>query len=312
MAENIVHLVLARLPDAPPGTKGISLFLVPKYKLNADGTPGERNDNRPVSVEHKMGIHASPTCVLAFGDEGGAEGFMVGKPNEGLAAMFTMMNYMRLGVGVQGVGLADRSYQKAVSYARERVQGRAPGEKGRVAIIRHPDIRRMLLLMRSLTQASRAICYYTASCLDRMAHGTDAGNVAVWQSRADLMTPIAKAFSSEIGQDVTSLGIQLHGGMGYVEETGVAQFYRDARIASIYEGTNAIQAIDLVGRKLMRDGGATVSAFVSEMRLQDAPLANAGEDMAAVRLWLAKGLDEVVQCSTYLLTGERKDPELLS
>jgi acyl-CoA dehydrogenase len=312
MAENIIHLVLARLPDAPAGTKGISLFVVPKYKLNADGTPGECNDVFPVSVEHKLGIHASPTCVLAFGDRGGAEGYLVGKPNEGLAAMFTMMNYMRLGVGAQGTGLSERSYQKSVSYARERVQGRAPGVKGQVAIIRHPDVRRMLLLMRSLTQASRAICYYTASCLDRMAHGTDAEAAAKWQARAELMTPIAKAWCTEIGQEVTELGIQVHGGMGYVEETGVAQFYRDARIASIYEGTNGIQAIDLVGRKLLRDGGATVAAFVSEMRSVDAPLANAGEDLAVVRQALARALDELVQCSTHILTGERRDPELVS
>jgi hypothetical protein len=181
-----------------------------------------------------------------------------------------------------------------------------------VAIIRHPDVRRMLLLMRSLTQASRAICYYTASCLDRSAHGTDAESVAHWQARADLMTPIAKAWVTEVAQETTELGIQVHGGMGYVEETGVAQFYRDARIASIYEGTNGIQAIDLVGRKLLRDGGATVSAFISDMRAVDAPLANAGEDLATVRHALARGLDELVQSSTVLLTGERRDPELVS
>jgi alkylation response protein AidB-like acyl-CoA dehydrogenase len=291
MTENIVHLVLARLPDAPPGTKGISLFLVPKFKINADGSPGERNDVFPVSVEHKLGIHASPTAVLAFGDNGGAEGVLVGKLNEGLAAMFTMMNYMRLGVGAQGVGCSDRAYQLAVTYARDRKQGRAPGEKGVVPIIRHPDIRRTLMLMRSLTQASRAITYYTASCLDRGNHGADAEAATVWQARAELMTPIAKAWPTEVGQEVTSLGVQVHGGMGYVEETGAAQFYRDVRIASIYEGTNAIQAIDLVGRKLMRDGGATVSAFVSEMREQDARLANAGEEFATVRQALAKGLD---------------------
>jgi alkylation response protein AidB-like acyl-CoA dehydrogenase len=312
MTPNIVHLVLARVPGAPQGTKGISLFLVPKYRLDADGAPGERNDVFPVSVEHKLGIHASPTCVMAFGDNGGAQGYLVGVENEGLAAMFTMMNYMRLGVGAQGVGLADRSYQASVRYARDRVQGRAPGEKGRVPIIRHPDIRRTLLLMRSLTQACRAICYYTASCLDRGNHGDDAEQAAAWAARGDLMTPIAKAFSAEIGQDVTALGIQVHGGMGYVEETGVAQYYRDARIASIYEGANGIQAIDLVGRKLLRDGGATVSSFVSEMRSVDAPLANAGEHLASVRLWLAKGLDELVLCSSHLLAGERRDPELAS
>ena len=310
MAENIVHLVLARLPDAPPGTKGISLFVVPKFKLNADGSPGERNDNRPVSVEHKMGIHASPTCVLSFGDQGGAEGYLVGKPNEGLAAMFVMMNYMRLGVGLQGVGLADRSYQLAVKYARERVQGRAPGEKGRVAIIRHPDVRRMLLAMRSLTQASRALCYYTAACLDRGQHAADAESAATWQTRAELLTPVAKAWATEAALEVTSHGIQVHGGMGYVEETGAAQYYRDARITPIYEGTNAIQAIDLVGRKLLRDGGATVSAFVSDMRAVDAPLANAGDEFAVVRSALARALDELVQCSTHILAGDRKDPEL--
>ena len=310
MAENIVHLVLARLPDAPPGTKGISLLVVPKYKLNADGTPGARNDNRAVSVEHKMGIHASPTCVMSFGDHGGAEGWLVGKPNEGLAAMFVMMNYMRLGVGLQGVGLADRSYQLAVKYARERVQGRAPGEKGRVAIIRHPDVRRMLLAMRSLTQASRALCYYTAACLDRGQHAADAESAATWQARSELLTPVAKAWVTESALEVTSHGIQVHGGMGYVEETGAAQYYRDARIAPIYEGTNAIQAIDLVGRKLLRDGGATVSAFVSDMRAVDAPLANAGDEFAVVRSALARALDELVQCSTHILTGDRKDPEL--
>jgi alkylation response protein AidB-like acyl-CoA dehydrogenase len=311
MAENLVHLVLARLPDAPAGTRGISLLVVPKFKLNADGSPGEPNDVFPVSVEHKLGIHASPTCVLAFGDEGGAEGWMVGRPNEGLAAMFTMMNYMRLGVGAQGVGLSDRSYQKSVVYARERVQGRAPGEKGRVAIIRHPDVRRMLLLMRTLTQASRAICYYTASCLDRASHGADAEAAAQWQSRADLMTPIAKAWCTEVAQEATELGVQVHGGMGYVEETGVAQYYRDVRVASIYEGTNGIQAVDLVGRKLLRDGGATVSAFVSDMRAVDAPLANAGEELATVRAALSRALDELVQSSTYLVAGEKRDPELV-
>ncbi|HQR48812.1 MAG TPA: acyl-CoA dehydrogenase [Steroidobacteraceae bacterium] len=310
MTENIVHLVLARLPDAPPGTKGISLFAVPKFKVSADGSLGARNDNRPVSVEHKMGIHASPTCVLSFGDHGGAEGYLIGKPNEGLAAMFVMMNYMRLGVGLEGVGLADRAYQHAVAYARERVQGRAPGEKGRVAIIRHPDVRRMLLAMRALTQASRAICYYTAACLDRAAHAADAAAAETWQARADLLTPIAKAWSTEIALEVTSHGIQVHGGMGFVEETGAAQFYRDARIAPIYEGTNGIQAIDLVGRKLLRDGGASVSAFVSDMRAVDAPLANAGEDLAIVRSALGRALDELVQCSTHILTGEKKDPEL--
>jgi acyl-CoA dehydrogenase len=310
MTENIVHLVLARLPDAPQGTKGISLFAVPKYRLRDDGSAGERNDVHPVSVEHKLGIHASPTCVMAFGDEGGAVGHLVGQPNAGLAAMFTMMNYMRLGVGVQGTGVAERSYQQAVAYARERLQGRAPGERGRVAIIRHPDVRRMLLTMRALTQASRAVCYYTASCLDRAGHSADAAVAAAMQARADLLTPIAKAWCTECAQESTSLGIQVHGGMGYVEETGVAQYFRDVRIASIYEGTNGIQAADLVGRKVLRDGGATVAALVSEMRSVDAPLANAGEAFDAVRSALSRGLDEVVQASTFVLTGDKRDPDL--
>ena len=310
MAENIVHLVLARTPGAPAGSQGISLFAVPKFRLGKDGSPGEANDVRPVSVEHKLGIHASPTCVMAFGDQGGAEGQLIGRENEGLAAMFTMMNYMRLGVGLQGVGVAERCYQKSVAHARERVQGRAPGEKGRVPIIRHPDVRRMLLTMRALTQAARALCYYTASCLDRAAHGTDAAAVEGWQARADLLTPIAKAWCTEVAQEVTSLGIQVHGGMGYVEETGVAQLFRDTRIASIYEGTNGIQAVDLVGRKLLRDGGATVSAMVSEMRGVDPRLANAGEELAGLRQALSRGLDEVVQCSSHLLNGAKRDPEL--
>jgi acyl-CoA dehydrogenase len=310
MTDNIVHLVLARLPDAPQGTKGISLFAVPKYLLREDGTRGERNDVHPVSVEHKLGIHASPTCVMAFGDRGGALGHLVGSPNEGLAAMFTMMNYMRLGVGVQGTGVAERSYQQAVRFARERLQGKAAGERGRVPIIRHPDVRRMLLTMRALTQASRALCYYTASCLDRAGHATDAAVAATMQARADLLTPIAKAWCTECAQETTSLGIQVHGGMGYVEETGVAQYFRDARIASIYEGTNGIQAGDLIGRKVLRDGGATVAAFVSEMRSVDAPLANAGDAFATVRAALARGLDEVVQASTFVLTGSKRDPEL--
>ncbi len=310
MAENIAHLVLARTPDAPPGSRGISLFLVPKFRPAADGSPGERNDVRPVSVEHKLGIHASPTCVLAFGDRGGAVGYLIGRENAGLAMMFTMMNHMRLGVGLQAVGVSERCYQASAAYARERVQGRAPGGKERVTIVRHPDVRRMLLTMRALAQASRALCYYTASCLDRAAHSPDPAVAEGWQSRADLLTPIAKAWCTEVAQEVTSLGIQVHGGMGYVEETGVAQLHRDLRIASIYEGTNGIQALDLVGRKLLRDGGATVSAMVSEMRSIDPPLANAGEELAPLRQALSRGLDELVQCSTHLLSGGKRDPDL--
>ena len=310
MTDNIVHLVLARLPDAPQGTRGISLFAVPKYLLRDDGSRGARNDVHPVSVEHKLGIHGSPTCVMAFGDNGGALGHLVGAPNEGLAAMFTMMNYMRLGVGVQGTGVAERSYQQSVRFARERLQGKATGERGRVPIIRHPDVRRMLLTMRVLTQASRALCYYTASCLDRAGHASDAAVAAAMQARADLLTPIAKAWCTESAQESTSLGIQVHGGMGYVEETGVAQHFRDVRIASIYEGTNGIQAGDLIGRKVLRDGGATVAAFVSEMRSVDAPLANSGDAFTVVRSALSRGLDEVVQASTFVLSGDKRDSNL--
>jgi acyl-CoA dehydrogenase len=310
MASNIVHLVLARTPNAPQGTKGISLFVAPKFVPDANGEPGSRNDLRAVSVEHKLGIHASPTCVLAFGDHGGAEAWLVGKENEGLAAMFTMMNYMRLGIGAQGVGIGERAYQDAAAYARERVQGRAAGERGKVRIIRHPDVRRMLLQMRALNQAGRALTYYTGACLDRATHGTDAEEAARWQARGELLTPIVKAWCTEVAQEVTSLGIQVHGGMGYVEETGVAQYFRDARISSIYEGSNGIQAIDLVGRKLLRDGGATVADFVSEMRAVDAPLANAGERLAVVRKALARALDELVEASTLILSGDKRDPEL--
>ena len=312
MSENIIHLVLARLPDAPKGTRGISLFLVPKYKVNDDGSVGERNDVKPVSVEHKMGIHASPTTVLLFGDSGGAEGYLVGKENEGLAAMFTMMNYMRLGVGVQGVGLADASYQTAVKYANDRVQGSVPGQKGSVSIIHHGDVRRMLLLMATLTQAGRGICIYTASCLDRGSHGADAELAARMQARAELLTPIAKAWPTEASLEATSLGIQVHGGMGYCEESGAPQFYRDSRIAPIYEGTNSIQAMDLLGRKVLRDGGTTISEFVSEMRSLDADLANAGEEMDVVRKALGQGLDEIVRCTTYVMTHFKSDPNLLN
>jgi hypothetical protein len=227
--------------------------------------------------------------------------------------MFTMMNNARLNVGLQGVAIAERAYQQATSYARTRVQGRELGASGKAAavpIIRHPDVRRMLLTMRSLTQASRAICYYTAACLDVASHGSEPAVAETMQARADLLTPIAKAWCTEAGQESTSLGIQVHGGMGYVEETGVAQYFRDLRITSIYEGTNGIQAGDLIGRKVLRDGGATVAALVSEMRSVDAPLANAGEACSGIRAALSRGLDEIVQASTLVLTGERRDPDL--
>ncbi len=266
--DNIVHLVLARLPDAPPGTRGLSLFLVPKFLVQPDGSLGPRNDVWCRSLEHKLGIHASPTCVMAFGDNEGAVGWLVGEPNRGLNCMFTMMNNARLCVGIQGVAIAERAYQTALAYARERRQGRLPGmpAEDAVAIIAHPDIRRSLMTMKALTQAARAICYETALAADLARHAREAGEREAAQARANLLTPVAKAFSTDIGVEVASIGIQVHGGMGYVEETGAAQHLRDARIAPIYEGTNGIQAIDLVVRKLPLDGGRVIGAYIADMR----------------------------------------------
>ena len=254
LADNIVHLVLARLPGAPAGTRGISLFLV--SKVMPDGT---RNDVHCVSIEHKLGIHASPTCVMSYGDNGGAIGWLIGEENKGMAAMFTMMNNARLNVGLQGVSIAERATQQAVAYARERVQGSREGRLAR--IIEFPDVRRMLLRMKALTQAARAIAYYCAGQTDRAGLGDEAAG-----KRADLLTPLVKAYGTDIGCEVTSLGVQIHGGMGYVEETGAAQHFRDARISPIYEGTNGIQAADLVGRKLSADGGEVLDALIAEMQ----------------------------------------------
>ena len=266
MTDNIVHFVLARLPDAPPGTKGISLFLIPKFLVNADGTLGERNDIYPSGVEHKLGMHASPTCTMTMGDKGGAVGYLIGEENRGMLCMFTMMNQARLGVGLEGVGIADRAYQQALAFAQERKQGKTAGSKNAMdAIIVHPDVKRMLLQMRAMTAAARTICYATAVALDIAARSTDPKARAAGAARGALLTPIAKAFSTDIGNEVTSLGVQIHGGMGFIEETGAAQHYRDARITAIYEGTNGIQSIDLVTRKLSANGGAAVSALIDEL-----------------------------------------------
>src|SRR5262245_4863432 len=267
--DNIVHLVLARTPDAPPGTKGISLFVVPKFIVRADGSLGERNDVRCVSLEHKLGIHASPTAVLAFGDKGGAVGHLVGLENRGLEYMFVMMNLARFGVGMQGVGLADRAYQHAVNYARDRVQGRAAGaarDAAATGIIGHPDVRRMLMTMRACTEAGRALGYVTAAALDRAHRHPDPDVRKRELAFAELMIPIVKGWSTEMAQEVASLGIQVHGGMGFIEESGAAQYLRDARITTIYEGTTGIQANDLIGRKLARDGGQAMAAAVVDMR----------------------------------------------
>ena len=266
LTENIIHMVLARLPDAPPGTKGISLFLVPKRLVNPDGTLGERNDIVCASLEHKLGINASPTCVLKYGENGGAVGYLVGEENRGLATMFIMMNQARLAVGVQGVALAERATQKAAAYAAERRQGRRVRDgQGMVPIIEHPDIRRTLMTMRSMTQAARAICLATAREIDIAHRAKSEEERRQAAARAALLTPVAKAFSTDVACEVASMGVQIHGGMGFIEETGAAQYYRDARILPIYEGTNGIQAIDLVTRKLPLGDGAVVEAFIREL-----------------------------------------------
>ncbi len=271
LTDNIVHLVLARLPDAPAGTRGISLFVVPKFLVNDDGSPGARNDVFCNGIEHKLGIHASPTCTMIFGDgkhgdEPGAIGWLVGEENRGLNCMFTMMNNARLAVGIQGVGLAEAAFQAARAYANERRQGRAPGwdGDGMSPIVHHPDVQRDLLTMKALTGAARGICYACADAIDRSKLGSDADR-RFWHERASLLTPIAKAFSTDIGSHVASLGVQVHGGMGFIEETGAAVYMRDARIARIYEGTNGIQAIDLVQRKLPLSDGACVEAYLGEL-----------------------------------------------
>jgi alkylation response protein AidB-like acyl-CoA dehydrogenase len=268
LTDNIIHMVLARLPDAPPGTKGLSVFLVPKLLVNPDGSLGERNDVRAQSIEHKLGIHASPTCTMVFGDKGGAVGYLVGEENNGIACMFTMMNRARLAIGLEGVAIAETATQHAFAYARERRQGHVAGQPGHepAPIVAHPDVKRMLLSMRALTNAARAICYTTAVAIDRARNAPDAAARRAADERAALLTPVAKAFSTDIGTEVASLGIQVHGGMGYIEETGVAQFYRDVRVTQIYEGTNGIQAIDLVTRKLPMAGGQAVASFVGELQ----------------------------------------------
>ena len=267
MTENIIHLVLARLPDAPQGSRGISLFLVPKFLVNKDGSLGERNDVRCAGLESKLGIHGSPTCTMIYGDEGGAIGYLVGEENRGLNAMFTMMNAARLGVGLQGVAIGERAYQLALAYAKERKQGRALNTKneGSSAIIEHADIRRMLMLMRAKTDAARAICYMTAAAIDRAHREKDPLKKKQAEERAALLTPVAKSWSTDIGIEVASLGIQIHGGMGFIEASGAAQHLRDARIAAIYEGTNGIQAIDLVTRKITLSDGQAINDLIRDL-----------------------------------------------
>jgi alkylation response protein AidB-like acyl-CoA dehydrogenase len=267
MSDNIVHFVLARLPGSPPGSKGITLFLVPKYLVNADGSLGPRNDIYASGIEHKLGIHASPTCTMTMGDKGGAVAYLVGSENGGMAAMFTMMNQARLGVGLQGVGIADRAYQRALAYAQERKQGKARGSKGDGSdpIIMYPDVKRNLMLMRGMTAAARTICYATAVAIDISHRASDPKVRAKAAARGALLTPMAKAFSTDIGNEVAAIGVQLHGGMGFIEETGAAQYVRDSRILTIYEGTNGVQANDLTMRKLAMSGGEAVWDLLGEL-----------------------------------------------
>ncbi len=306
VAENIVHLVLARIEGAPEGVRGISLFLVPKYLPDANGEIGERNDLRATSLEHKLGIHSSPTAVMSFGDNDGAIGWLVGEENKGLAAMFTMMNYARLGVGQQGLAVSERAYQQAVAWAHDRIQGRAPGQKGRSAIVHHPDVRRMLMLMRSQIEAMRAFAFYTAGLVDFEHHGSNEQRAAA-ASRLALLTPVVKGWLTEAAQEITSLGIQVHGGMGYVEETGAAQHYRDARILPIYEGTNGIQGGDFVGRKIMANEGRDIRALIEDLRATCAALAD-DDDLAGAGEAVSRSLDDLAQGVDWLLDNAVSDP----
>lgn len=309
MTDNIAHLVLARLPDAPEGVKGISLFIVPKYMINEDGSLGDRNDAKAVSLEHKLGIHASPTCVMSFGDEGGAVGYLIGEENHGLACMFTMMNHARLEVGMEGVGLSEAAYQHALAYAKDRTQGYSPGSEGRVSIIHHADVRRMLLQMKAFTEAGRALAYVAAGAHDHAYQSTDENEADFQRRRMDLLTPIVKAWCTEVAQEVTTLGIQVHGGMGFIEETGAAQYMRDARIITIYEGTTGIQAADLIGRKVLRDKGAAISELLKELNEFDATLkAQSGEDFAIMSTQFSAALKSVTESTQWVLTKGMETP----
>ncbi|MCX4138192.1 acyl-CoA dehydrogenase C-terminal domain-containing protein [Paraburkholderia sp. SEWSISQ10-3 4] len=312
MTDNVIHLVLARTPDAPEGVRGISLFLVPKFLLNADDSPGARNDVHCVSLEHKLGIHASPTCVMSFGDQGGAIGYLVGQENKGLAHMFTMMNEARQKVGIQGLAIAERAYQQAREYAKERVQGRLASSKsgGAVAIIHHPDVRRMLMTMKSQIEAMRAFAYVMAADMDRAHRDPDAAERARRQVRVDLLIPVLKAWCTELGVEIASTGVQVHGGMGYIEETGACQFLRDARIAPIYEGTTGIQAADLAGRKLASDQGAGMADLVAEIREAALELTRSTDtQVASVGAALAAGVQALEDATAWMLQALVTQPD---
>jgi 3-(methylsulfanyl)propanoyl-CoA dehydrogenase len=305
LAENIVHLVLARTPEAPEGVKGISLFVVPKFVPNEDGTPGKRNAARCASIEHKLGIHASPTAVMVYEK---AVGYLVGEENRGLEYMFIMMNAARFAVGLEGVAIAERAFQRALAFAKERVQGRDLLQGGKaVPIIRHPDVRRMLMLMKSQTEAMRALAYTTAAAMDFARKAPDAEARKRHQAFVDLMIPVVKGWSTETGIDIASLGVQVHGGMGFIEETGAAQYLRDARITTIYEGTTGIQAMDLVGRKISREAGVTAKAWLASLKALDGDLGRSGNaDIKALRGQLGAGVQAVADCVNFIV--ESKDP----
>ena len=311
LSENIIHLVLARTPDAPDGVKGISLFIVPKFILNADGEPGERNDVRCVSLEHKLGIHGSPTAVLSYGEQGGAVGYLVGEENRGLEYMFIMMNRARHAVGIESYAIAERAYQRALAFARDRVQGRAVGDVSgeRTSISRHPDVQRMLLSMRSRIEAMRALSLFAAASADRASHHPDANERALGQRCVEVLTPIVKGWSSEVGNEITALGLQVHGGMGFIEETGAAQHYRDARITTIYEGTTGIQAADLVGRKLLRDGGDMANEMINLMRLEAADAeASPAEAVQEVGTAVVNLIDTLASATAAILESAARNP----
>ena len=314
-AENIVHLVLARTPDAPAGVKGISLFIVPKFLPDADGNPGERNDVRCVNTEHKIGIHASPTCTMSYGDQGGAIGYLVGEEGKGLMYMFTMMNEARHKVGVQGLAIADRAYQQARWYASERIQGTPAGgdPAQKVNILHHPDIKRMMLTMRSQVEAMRALAYSASWSMDISRRHPDAKEREQHQARVDLLIPIVKGWCTEVGQELASLGVQVHGGMGYVEETGAGQHYRDARITTIYEGTTGIQANDLIGRKTYKDGGKAMHAMLAEMEGLAAELEGSGDaGVRAIHEPLTAGINALREAAEYVVRTHGENPAATS
>ena len=307
MTDNIVHMVLARTPDAPEGSRGVSLFIVPKFMVNPDGSLGGRNDVFCVSLEDKLGIHACPTCTMSFGDNDGAVGFLIGEENRGLNCMFTMMNNARLGIGLTGLSIAERAYQQARDYAKERVQG-AAGQP--VTIINHPDVRRMLLTMKATVEAMRGLIYDVVSSLDVTRAHPDSDVRSAARSRVDLLTPVVKAWCTDMGVEVASLGVQVHGGMGYMEETGAVQHWRDSRIAPIYEGTNGIQAIDLVTRKVLRDGGDTVAQYALEIRTVLSAL-EAGSDtvLTSLHTHLSAALDTLETATRWLVTEAGDAPD---